>query len=98
MGYFVAGGAVAASQQIGANQTDLFSVDATGQLNVSWVVNAEPWQGPLKIGPAGITVPGGHIAASRQFGLTQTDVFLVGNNGQLNVYWVDGEGPWNGPG
>jgi hypothetical protein len=97
MGYFVAGGGVAASQQFGGNQTDLFSVDQNGRLNVSWVDNAGPWQGPMAIGPAGIAPPGAFLAASRQFGLTQTDVFLVDQNGQLNVFWVDGFGGWNGP-
>jgi hypothetical protein len=47
MGYFVAGGAVAASQLFGANQTEVFSVDQSGSLNVSWVLDAGPWQGPL---------------------------------------------------
>jgi hypothetical protein len=97
MGYFVAGGGVAASQQFGGNQTDLFSVDQSGRLNVSWVDNAGPWQGPLPIGPAGLAPGGAFVASSRQFGLTQTDAFLVDGNGQLNVFWVDGFGVWNGP-
>jgi hypothetical protein len=95
--YFVAGGGVAASQQFGGNQTDLFSVDNSGRLNVSWVDNAGPWQGPLPIGPSGLAPGGAFVAASRQFGLTQTDAFLVDQSGQLNVFWVDGFGVWNGP-
>jgi hypothetical protein len=98
MGYFVAGGSVAASQQFSFNQTDVFAVDQNGQLTVSWVDNAGPWQGPLNIGPAGIAPAGANVAACRQFGLSQTDVFLVDNNGQLNVFWVDNAGGWNGPG
>jgi hypothetical protein len=42
MGYFVSGGGVAASPQFGGNQTDRFSVDNGGRLNVSWVDNAGP--------------------------------------------------------
>jgi hypothetical protein len=97
MGYFVAGGSIAASQQFSFNQTDVFAVDQNGQLTVSWVDNAGPWQGPLNIGPAGIAPAGANVAACRQFGLSQTDVFLVDNNGQLNVFWVDNAGGWNGP-
>ena len=38
------------------------------------------------------------IAASPQFGVPdQTDVFFVGNNGQLHVAWVSGGGAWDGP-
>jgi len=98
MSYFVPGGALAASQQFVANQTDVFSVDQNGQVNVSWVDNAGEWQGPMAIGPEGIANAGSYVAASRQFGLNQTDVFLVDKNGQLNVLWVDNEGGWNGPG
>ncbi|MHC5822041.1 MAG: hypothetical protein ACYT04_40800, partial [Nostoc sp.] len=97
MGYFVAGGGIVASQQFGANQTDVFSVDQSGQLNVFWVVGEGVWQGPLTISPAGIANPGSFIAASQQFGTNQTDVFLVDKNGQLNLFWVVGEGVWNGP-
>jgi hypothetical protein len=36
--------------------------------------------------------------ASPQYGVdNQTDVFDIGSNGQLQVYWVDGGGNWNGP-
>jgi hypothetical protein len=98
MAYFVAGGGVAASQQFGLTQTDVFSVNGNGQLTVNWVGGAGEWQGPLEIGPTGYAPAGCLVAACQQFGLTQTDVFLVGNSGQLAVYWVDGGGGWNGPG
>ncbi|HEY2392825.1 MAG TPA: hypothetical protein VGK22_16740 [Candidatus Angelobacter sp.] len=92
------GACIAASQQIGLNQTDVFLFDHNGQLNVYWVDNAGAWQGPGKIGPQGIANPGGFLTASRQFGLNQTDVFFVDKNGQLNVCWVVGAGAWQGPG
>ncbi|MHC5833783.1 MAG: hypothetical protein ACYT04_000000101740, partial [Nostoc sp.] len=81
----------------GSNQTDVFLVDNNGQLNLFWVVGEGVWNGPFKLGPAGIANPGSFIAASQQFGSNQTDVFLVDNNGQLNLFWVVGEGVWNGP-
>ena len=96
-GFAPAGAAVAASQQIGLNQTDVFVVDSAGQLNVSWVDNAGAWSGPLGIGPAGIFPPGAPVAASQQIGLNQTDVFVVDNNGALNVAWVVEAGAWGGP-
>jgi hypothetical protein len=97
MGHFVAGGALAACQHIGANRTDTFSFDVNGQLNVCWVEGEAVWFEPMRIGPVGIANPGTFVAASQQFGLTQTDVFFVDKTGQLNVFWADGEGSWNGP-
>ena len=97
MGYFVAGGGLAASQQFVANQTDVFAVDASGQLTVSFVTGEGPWQGPLTIGPSGVAPAGCPVAASRQFGADQTDVFLVDNSGRLVVFWVSGGWAWNGP-
>ncbi len=91
------GAALAVSQQFGATQTDVFLVDKNGQLNVFWVEGTGAWNGPVKIGPAGIAPPGAALAVSQQFGATQTDVFLIDNNGQLNVFWVEGTGAWNGP-
>lgn len=98
MGYYPAGAGVTASQQFGAgNQTDVFSVSDNGQLNVNFVDNAGEWQGPIPIGPTNFAPAGCPVVASRQFGLNQTDVFLVGNNGQLQVFWVDNAGGWGGP-
>jgi len=93
------GAPLAASQQFGLNQTDVFLVGNNGQLNVFWVDSSGAWNGPGKIGPTGLAPAGAGVAASQQFGVNnQTDVFLVDNNGQLNVFWVDGSGAWNGPG
>ena len=90
-GFAPAGAAVAASQQIGLNQTDVFVVDNNGALNVAWVVEAGAWGGPAPIGPAGIFPPGAQVAVSQQFGaVNQTDVFVVDNAGQLNVFWEIG--------
>jgi hypothetical protein len=91
---------IAVSQQFGLNQTDVFLLDQNGQLNVFWVDNAGAWQGPEKIGPADFSTPFWPywIAASQQFGLSQTDVFLVDNQGYLDVFWVDNAGAWQGPG
>jgi len=98
MGYYPAGAGIAASQQFGAgNQTDVFSVNGSGQLDLNFVDSAGEWQGPIPIGAANFAPAGCPVVASRQFGLNQTDVFLVAGNGQLQVFWVDNNGGWGGP-
>ncbi len=98
-GVFPRRASVAASNQFGIpNQTDVFAIDRDGALTVSWVVGAGTWHGPGRIGPAGLFPPGAPVAASNQFGIPdQTDVFAVDCDGALNVAWVVGAGPWNGP-
>jgi hypothetical protein len=90
---------VAASPQYGLGaQTDVFSIGANGQLNVSWVVQAGTWNGPVGLGPAGVFPAGAAVAASNQYGVpNQTDAFAIGDNGQLQVFWVESGGTWSGP-
>jgi len=97
MSYFKPGGGIAASERFGTEQMCVLSVDESGQLNVSWVINQGPWQGPITIGPVGLTVAGANLATSQQFGANQTDVFLFDKNGQLNVFWIEAALGWNGP-
>ena len=56
-GLFNPGTHLAASQQFGLNQTDVFAVDKNGTLQVVWVFNAGAWGGPGPIAPAGIFPP-----------------------------------------
>ena len=91
------GGPFAASQQFGDNQTDLFVIDRAGQLVVFYVVGAGHWSSTTGFGPSGMARRGASVAASRQFGTNQTDAFLFSQNGQLNVFWEEGNGTWNGP-
>ncbi|WP_345331412.1 hypothetical protein [Mucilaginibacter defluvii] len=97
-GFAPPGGALAASQQFGLDQTVVFVADNAGAVNVLWAGGGGAWAGPAALSPAGFTSPGAGITASQQFGAgAQTDVFVVGNNGALNVLWVGGGGAWNGP-
>ncbi len=98
-GIFPKGAHIAVSQQFGADQSDVFLVDRHGQLNMFWVQGAGTWsKEPVVIGPKDFAVPGAPLAASQQFSVkNQTDVFLVDKNGQLNLFWVEGTGDWNGP-
>ena len=88
-----------ASQRFGtSNQTDVYAVDDSGQLNVFSVVGEGTWQGPAKIGPAGFAASGASLAVSERFGANgQTDVFVMDNSGQLNVFSVVGDGAWQAP-
>jgi subtilase family serine protease len=90
---------VVASNQFGiANQTDVFSVAGNGAVQVSWVQGGGNWNGPAAISPTGLAPAGAHLAVSNQFGTSnQTDVFVVGSNGAVQVLWVNGGGAWNGP-
>jgi hypothetical protein len=90
---------VAASQQFGVpNQTDAFRVGPSGALEVSWVEGGGIWRGPLAISPPDLAPPGSYLAVSQQFGIPdQTDVFVVGKNGAIDVSWVRGLGTWHGP-
>jgi outer membrane protein assembly factor BamB len=92
------GSSVASSNQFGLpNQTDAFRVGDDGSIQVNWVGAGGPWGGPLQIAPPGTAPANAHLAASNQFGLAQTDLFFVGNDGSLQVVWVSGGGTWAGP-
>jgi hypothetical protein len=86
----------AASQHFGANQqTNVFVVDQSGQLNTFWTEGTGGWNGPVPIGPPGSAPSRACLAASQQFGAyEQTDVFLVDSKGRLNVFFVQNANPW----
>jgi hypothetical protein len=73
----------------------VFAVDKNGTLQVVWVFNAGAWGGPGPIAPAGIFPPGAPVAASQQFGISQTDVFAADRNGTMHVAWVVNAGAWS---
>jgi hypothetical protein len=78
------------------NQIDVFFVDPFGVLNVMWVNDGGPWQGPVGLTSRGTAPPGAPLATARQTD-NQIDVFFVDPNGVLNVMWVNDGGPWQGP-
>jgi hypothetical protein len=96
---FPPGARVVASPQYGVNnQIDVFAVGNNGQLQVVWMYPGFNWGGPAGIGPAGVFPPGAAVAASPHYGVNnRTDVFAVGNNGQLQVAWWSPGNGWNGP-
>lgn len=83
-GKFPASAPLAAGPQVSLTQSDVFAVDATGMLNVSWVIGSGTWNGPVGIGIP-IFLPGTPVATSPQFSLNQTDIFAVSKDGALTV-------------
>ena len=80
-----------------ANQIDLFFVDTQGRVNVMWVVGTGPWQGPVPLTPPGYVHPGVTSVAAERQTANQIDLFFVDKQGRINVMWVVGTGPWQGP-
>jgi hypothetical protein len=77
--------ASAAVSNVGV-ETDLYFVDATGAVNVTWTGdNAEPWQGPFPFTAPGVARPGGGIAVSSRY--DHTGLFFVDPAGAVNVMW-----------
>ncbi len=95
---FQPGKRFAISQQFGRNQTDLFAIDGLGQLGVFYSFESGHWRSSKPLGAEGMADPGAPVAASQHFGIdNQTDVFLVDQNGELNVFWISADGAWSGP-
>src|SRR5215831_3911542 len=78
------------------HQLDVFFIGADGALCVSWVIDGDTWQGPVRISRPGVAPAGGGVAAARQ-SADQLDVFFIGRDGALYVSWVVGGGIWQGP-
>ncbi len=96
-GFAPAGANVALAHQVTAGQLDAVLVDNTGTLSVFWVDGGGTWSGPLAISQPGFAPPGASVALHYQVSLSQLDAVVVDNTGTLSVFWVAGDGQWNGP-
>jgi hypothetical protein len=90
---------LAASEQFGSNNlVDLCYFDGKGTLNI-YAIQINP--GGYSWGPGNsfqsIAYPNAPLAISQQFGLTQTDIFYVDTNGNMNVIYCLADGTWGGP-
>jgi hypothetical protein len=94
--HFASGAPLAIRQQYGLTQTDVFAVDSSGALTVTWV-DGTTWQGPMRISQTGVFPSPASVAAVQQVPLAQTDVFAIGKNGALMLAWVDSASAWQGP-
>jgi hypothetical protein len=100
---FPPGGHLAAIQQFGTATTDVFAVDMQGALNVlsAGKPGSSYWRSkltPPNTYSSGVSVA---VAGQRRVGviplpgpLNQTDVFVVGADGGLNVHFVVEGGSW----
>jgi hypothetical protein len=93
------GGYFAVSQQVGmGNQTNLYAVNQTGQLAVFSVQGSGAWMAQPMLGPIDMAHPEARPAASLLSGWPgATAAFVVDQGGQLQWFWTQGEGGWNGP-
>jgi hypothetical protein len=91
------GAPVALHHQGGPNQLDAVFVDNRGVVNVMWVIDAGPWQGPVGLTPPNSAPPGAPVALHHQIGPQQLDAVFVDGHGAVNVMWVVGGGAWQGP-
>lgn len=93
---------LAASQQFGTAQLDVFAVDSRGTLNV-FSTSGAGWVNQ-KIRPDIALTAGAPLTASQQFitGADQTDVMIFDPSGTMNIFSVQGAGAWSwktvGPG
>ena len=91
------GANVAAAHQVDNHQLDVFFIGNDGGLYVSWVIDGDIWQGPVRISKPGVAPKGAQLAATHQTNNSQLDVIFVGNDRGANVSWVIGGGVWQGP-
>jgi hypothetical protein len=73
----------------------VFAIDYDGNLEViSFVQNGSTWtaNGPKLINVGGVLPSNAPLAASQQFGLTQTDVFAVDGNSLRSVAYLGPNG------
>ncbi len=89
-------GVPVASQRQTEDQVDVFAVDFTGALNVSWFIEGDRWHGPERISASRHFPRRAHVTACRQTE-EKLDVYAVDANGALNVAWVVKTEGWNGP-
>lgn len=91
------GSGIAASPQ-GANQLDAFFIGQDGGLYVAWSTEGGAWQGPQRVGAAGVQVanPGSALVAFKQSD-NQVTALVVNQEGRLTALWVVDGGVWQGP-
>ena len=95
-GHFPPGATPAVSPQFGVTQLDVFLIDKNGRLVVFWGGVPDGWNGPQALSGPVFThqqVP----QAAQRIGVEplQTDVFVIDDLGDVNVFSVVGSGQWS---
>jgi len=90
------GAAIATSPQYGVpGQTDAFVTGTNGDVNLLWANGRGTWH-TTPISAPGLAPPGAAIGASPRYGVPgQTDAFLTGTNGAVDLLWANGAGAWH---
>jgi hypothetical protein len=91
------GAQVAAVFQPLNNQLEVFAIDATGAVKLTWKTQNGRWQGPVALSPPGSAPTGAPIAAVWQPLNEQLEVFWVDNSGALRVVWKEHNRQWAQP-
>jgi len=96
---FTPGSAIATGMQDG-DSLDVFIVDTSGAVTVSWLVGngSAGWQGPGQLPGGSQAIPGAHVAAALQSSNVPNvlDVLVTGKQGTTVQYAV-GSGGWSVP-
>jgi hypothetical protein len=92
------GSAVAALPPAGAkDRGGIVTVDQEGQIVEFALDHDGSFKESADVGPKAATRWGAPLAASRQFGAQQTDLFFVNPDGQVKVLWRKDGAAWSGP-
>jgi hypothetical protein len=91
------GAALAAVQHPRNDQVDVFVVGSDGGLHVLWETDNRQWNQPVALTPPGFAPAGAALAAIKQPPNDQLDLFVVGNDGAIQVLWELDNGKWSEP-
>lgn len=91
------GAELAAVHQPPNDQLDVFVVGDDGALRVLWEVDEHTWSTPLSLTAAGFAPAGASVAAAQQTPNDQLDVFVVADDGSLQLVWEVDNGQWKPP-
>jgi CubicO group peptidase (beta-lactamase class C family) len=95
---FPPGAGVAACVRTGVpGETDAFVVSTLGQLWAFANTNGQ-WTGSTPVSATGFALRGAPVGACSQYGSAgQTDVFIVGSDGSLHMFFSRSGGGWQAP-
>jgi Matrixin len=79
------------------NQLEAFFIDKSGAFNLIWKAQNGKWNAPVKLTGAGFAPSEAHIISVFQPQNNQLEVFSVGNNGAVNLFWKANNSVWNSP-
>jgi hypothetical protein len=76
---------------------EIFVVDRRGALHVLWKEHNGSWKSPFQMTDSEFALPAASVTAVYYPVNEQLEVFLIAQNGSLNVVWKAHDGSWNAP-